>query len=70
MKPYEYIEEFKIKYCDVDFKDEMKVSTALSLMEEVACGSADELGFGYEYVKPKGYAFVVSNIYLECIEES
>ncbi len=66
MKPYEYIEEFKIKYCDVDFKDEMKVSTALSLMEEVACGSADELGFGYEYVKPKGYAFVVSNIYLEC----
>lgn len=66
MKPYEYIEEFKIKYCDVDFKDEMKVSTALSLMEEVACGSADELGFGYEYVKPKGYAFIVSNIYLEC----
>lgn len=66
MKPYEYIEEFKIKYCDVDFKDEMKISTALSLMEEVACGSADELGFGYEYVKPKGYAFIVSNIYLEC----
>lgn len=66
MKPYEYIEEFKIKYCDVDFKDEMKVSTALSLMEEVACGSADELGFGYEHVKPKGYAFIVSNIYLEC----
>ncbi len=68
MKPYEHIQEFKIKYCDVDFKDEMKISTALSLMEEVACDSADELGFGYAYVKPKGYAFMVTNICFECLQ--
>ncbi|MBQ8229893.1 MAG: hypothetical protein IJZ32_04290 [Clostridia bacterium] len=65
MKPYEHIQEFSIKYCDADFKDEIKPSVVLSLMEEVACASADELGFGYAFIKPRGYAFMVSNIYCE-----
>lgn len=65
MKPYEHIKEFSIKYCDADFKDEIKPSVVLSLMEEVACSSADELGFGYAYIKPRGYAFMVSNICCE-----
>ena len=65
MKVYEHSAEFKIKYCDVDFKDEMKMSVGLALMEEVACSSADELGFGYEYIKPRGYAFMVTNIHCE-----
>ena len=68
MKPYEHIKEFTIKYCDADFKDEMKLSVALALMEEVACSSADELGFGYAYVKPRGYAFMVTNICMELIQ--
>lgn len=66
-KPYEHVQTFQVKYCEVDFKDELKPSTLLSYMEEVACSSADELGFGYQYVKPKGYAFMVTNIYLECL---
>ena len=53
MEKYEHIKKFQIKYCDVDFKDELKVSTALAYMEEVACSSADDLGFGYAYVKPR-----------------
>ncbi|MBQ9728836.1 MAG: hypothetical protein IJV85_04490 [Clostridia bacterium] len=65
MKNYEHFREFPIKYCDVDFKDELKPSIALSYMQEVACSSADELGFGYSYVKPRGYAFMVSNISCE-----
>ncbi len=65
MSSYEHIREFQIKYCDADFKDEMKTSVALALMEEVACSSADELGFGYAFVKPKGYAFMVTNV---CVE--
>ena len=65
MKAYQYVEEFKAKFCDVDFKDELKVSTLLAYLEEVACLSADELGFGYDYLKPKGYAFMVSNIRCE-----
>lgn len=65
MKKYEHINRFQVKYCDVDFKDELKVSTALALMEEVACSSADELGFGYAFVKPRGYAFMVTNVCAE-----
>lgn len=68
MKQYEHNKEFLIKYCDVDFKDELKVSSALAYMEEVACSSADELGFGYDFVKPRGYAFMVSNIYCEFVK--
>lgn len=67
MKPYEHIKEFSIKYCDVDFKDQLKPSIALSYLEEVACSSAEELGFGYSFVKPRGYAFMVTNISCEFI---
>ena len=65
METYEYIEEFKIRYADVDFKDEVKASSVLALMQEVASESADELGFGYSYINPKGYAFVLSNLRVE-----
>ena len=41
MKKYEYVQDFFVKYCDVDFKDELKVSTTLAYFEEVACASAD-----------------------------
>ena len=68
MELYEHKNDFIIKYCDSDFKDEMKLSVALALMEEVACSSADELGFGYAFVKPRGYAFMVSNICMEFIK--
>lgn len=65
MERYEHIKNFTVKYCEADFKDEIKMSTALSYMEEVACSSADELGFGYAYVKPRGFAFMVTNICCE-----
>ena len=68
MKLYEHIKEFTIKYCDADFKDEIKVSSVLAYLEEVACSSADELGFGYSYVKPRGYAFMVTNICCEFLK--
>jgi acyl-ACP thioesterase len=65
MELYEYTEKFKVKYCDVDFKDELKISSLLAYLQEVACSSADELGFGYAYLKPRGYGFMVSNILVE-----
>jgi len=65
MEKYVHSKEFQVKYCEADFKDELKTSTALSYMEEVACSSADELGFGYDYVKPKNQAFMVTNICCE-----
>lgn len=63
MKKYEHKRDFCIKYCDADFKNELKISSALALMEEVACSSADELGFGYAYIAPKGYAFMLTNLH-------
>ncbi len=68
MDIYEHTREFSARYCDVDFKDELKMSSVLSYMEEAACSSADELGFGYAYCKPRNYAFMVTNIAVECFE--
>ena len=65
MKLYEHIKTFDVKYCDTDFKDELKPSAVLAYLEEVACSSADELGFGYSYLKPRGYAFMLTNIRCE-----
>ena len=62
MKKYAHIKEFQIKYREADFKDELRASGALSFMEEVASSSAEELGFGYSYIKPKGWAFMVTNV--------
>lgn len=62
MELYEHIKKFDVKYCDTDFKDELKPSALLAYLEEVACSSADELGFGYSFIKPKGYAFMLTNI--------
>ena len=64
---YEHIQEFTVKYCEADFKDELKISALLSYLEEVACSSADELGFGYSFVKPRGYAFMVTNVCCEFV---
>ncbi len=65
MGNYEHCKQFDVRYCDVDFKDELKLSTVLGYFEEAACASADELGFGYTYIKPRGYAFMVTNL---CVE--
>lgn len=62
---YEHVQNFTVKYCEADFKDELKASALFSYLEEVACSSADELGFGYQYVKPRGYAFMLSGICCE-----
>lgn len=68
MEPYVHKKTFEIKYCDVDFKDELKTSAALAYLEEVSCSSADELGFGYAYVKARDYAFIVASYRVEFLK--
>lgn len=58
-------ENYKTDFCDADFKDELKVSALLSRFESVASKSAEELGFGYEYLKAHGYAFFLAEIRCE-----
>ena len=67
MEKYVYKQPFDVRYCDVDFRDELKPSTALAFLEEAACYSADELGFGYEFIRPRNLAFVVSNVRCEFV---
>lgn len=62
---YLHKKSYEIRYTDVDFNDRLKLSSLLSLMEESACLSADELGFGYEVVQPKNIGFILVNWYIE-----
>ena len=62
---YKNIHTFDIRYTDVDFNDELKLSSLLSILEESACFSADELGFGYDDISPRGIGFILANWYLE-----
>ncbi len=59
---YEHVKNFTTRSGEVDFKDELKVSSVFAYLEEVACSSAEELGFGYDYIREKGYAFMISGI--------
>ncbi len=62
---YKNIHTYDIRYTDVDFKDELKLSSLMSLLEESACYSADELGFGYADISPRGIGFILANWYIE-----
>lgn len=62
---YRNICEYGIKYTDVDAYDNLKPSALLSFLEESACRSADELGFGYDVISPRGLGFIIVNNYIE-----
>lgn len=62
---YRNIKSYEIRYTDVDVFDNLKASSLLSFLEESACLSADELGFGYEAVAPKNIGFIIANWYIE-----
>ena len=62
---YKNITDYKIRYTDVDIKDNIKLSSLASFMEEAACASADELGFGYDVIMPLDIGFILANWYIE-----
>lgn len=62
---YRHIKEYEIKFTDCDPYDILKPSSLLSFLEESACLSADELGFGYGAVAPKNLGFIIVNSYIE-----
>lgn len=62
---YLHKKEYELRYTDVDFKDNLKLSALTSLMEESACLSADELEFGYSVLQPRNIGFILVNWYIE-----
>lgn len=67
MEQYIHRKQFDIRYCDVDFKDELKPSSVLAFLEDAASSSADELGFGYRFLIPNALAFMVTNVCCEFV---
>lgn len=67
MEKYCHTQNYSLRYSDFDFKDELKPSALLALVQESACSSADELGFGYADLKPKGFGFIVVQTYCEIL---
>lgn len=63
MDKYCHVEEFSVRYSDLDFKDELKLSSYLSFAQEAAGSSADGLGFGYAALKEKGLGFIIVSTY-------
>lgn len=62
---YRHIKNYQLRYTDVDAYDNLKISSLLSFLEESACLSADELGFGYDDVAPSNVGFIVVNWYIK-----
>ena len=65
MSNYCNTKNYVLRYLDFDFKDELTPSALLALTQESACMSADELGFGYDDLRPKNYGFLIVNTYCE-----
>lgn len=62
---YRNIKNYELRYTDVDAFDNLKLSSLFSFMEESACLSADELGFGYKDVSLRNIGFILVNCYIE-----
>ncbi len=62
---YAYTKTYDLRYSDFDFKDELAPVALLQLLQEAACRSADELGFGYDDLRPRGLGFIIVNSYVE-----
>lgn len=62
---YRHDKDYDVRYTDVDVLDNIKLSSLLSIMEESACLSADELGFGYNALKDGNYGFILVNWYIK-----
>lgn len=62
---YRHKKLYELRYTDCDAYDNLKLSSLLSFLEESACLSADELGFGYADISPKNIGFIIVNWYIE-----
>lgn len=67
MSDYQHTKTYPLRYSDFDFKDELTAGALLSLVQESACLSADELGFGYDDLRPRRLGFIVVFTYCELV---
>ena len=63
MSQYCNTHTYILRHSDFDLRNELKPSALLSLTQESAGFSAEELGFGVEELKKKGCGFIIVNTY-------
>ena len=68
MEKFIHEKTFDVRYRDVDFQDELKPSAAFSFMEEIASYSAEQIGWGVSFLKPRNYAFILSGVVCEFVQ--
>lgn len=61
--PFQY--RFPVRAMDADAHNRLKISSVFNFMQIVAGMNANELGFGYEHLVPKGYFWILSRVILE-----
>lgn len=56
---------FRVRAYETDAHNRLKVSSVFNFMQVAAGLNANELGFGYDHLTPKGYFWVLSRVILE-----
>ena len=60
-----YEEQIKIKYSETDQNLAMKPYALLNFLQDIASQNAEDLGFGYSFIKPKNYAWFLIKYRME-----
>lgn len=56
---------FKIRAYETDAQNHLKISSVFNFMQVAAGLNANQLGFGFEQLTPKGYFWILSRVILE-----
>lgn len=63
------VKEYEIKYYEQNLNSQLKESSLLNLLQDIATISAESLGFGPSYIFPKNYAWVVLKYHIELYKD-
>ncbi len=62
---YKHTKKYEIRYADVDVSGRLRLSSLISLRDESACLSANELGFGYDAIMDTNLGFILVGWHIE-----
>lgn len=65
MEKFIYDLNVTTRYGEYDFKDDMKLSSLFSLLQEAAGLGATQMGVGTDFLWPRGWGFIVTEYALE-----
>jgi len=65
----ELVQEFQLKYSELDCNLNLKTSNLLNFLQDIASDSAQELGFGYSFVRKHNLAWYLLKYHIEFYEQ-